>query len=277
MAENRVELAYNGERVGPAHNAYFGEGPYTLKVTNSWSHDAFFGHLMKSRAGRNVMIGNYFQGGLPQTDWKKTQAENYLLDLPCGNEAVVLDNIFVKNASGPNSNGTFMTYNTEQGICHQKSPNQTVNFRHNTLVAFTQLYDGQHQVTPFFFNSPGKGPQLPGDPLFPATSITLKNNLFVGFRPSTDRNRNFPWYGAVPAGVGPNLTGDFSDIDRSFAPKTEQAPSGDTAIVGQPAYVHRVGSGVRARATFGAQDTTLGAGSTSQPRSSARRCSRCDC
>ena len=70
---DRVEMGENGGAEGPAHNAYFGEGDYTLVVERSWLHDVAAGHLFKTRAPRNVFTGNYFQGGQPLPD--RGQAE----------------------------------------------------------------------------------------------------------------------------------------------------------------------------------------------------------
>jgi hypothetical protein len=51
------------------HNFYIGDAPnLTVNLINSWSHSVAEGHLFKSRAAVNNLIGDYMQGGPSVTD-----------------------------------------------------------------------------------------------------------------------------------------------------------------------------------------------------------------
>ena len=87
LLEN-VELDSNGGNNGPEHNAYInasGVDPYfTFRVQGSWSHDAYYGHALKSRAQRTIVEGSYLSGSRAAPG---TQTETYLLDVPDGGAA----------------------------------------------------------------------------------------------------------------------------------------------------------------------------------------------
>ena len=188
---DQIELFDNGGVDGPAHNIYINtsvtDPNYTVHMKNSWSHDAFYGHLFKSRAQVNILEGNYFQGGLPKGDIY-TQAENYLVNIPNGGKLIMKNNILVKNASGKNSNGASVTYNDE-GLSSDTSTiprNYFVDIRNNTFVVLSLTYDGTHPSWPFFFYKqtiPGttefKVPTKSGDFVIP--TVFISNNVFSGY------------------------------------------------------------------------------------------------
>ena len=246
---DQIEAYNNGGPNGPTHNFYINASAadpnFTVRLTNSWSHDAVYGHTFKSRAQVNVVVGNYFQGGLPNTAKGQTQAENYLLDMPNGGRATVLDNVFVKNASGPNSNAMSLTFAME-GIVDARP--QALTVRNNTFVALAELYDGFHQIYPLSFFYPNV---IPGTAQWPASvAYSVRDNLFVGYCPTSTTY--------LPSG---NYRGDlavtaaFPEINADFSLKTKYSPAGDTSAVGLPVYNHvtRAG-GVRAAPTIGARD-----------------------
>lgn len=249
-----VELDHNGGPNGPAHNAYIGasftDPNYTVNVSHSWSHHAFYGHLFKSRAQVNVFTANYFQGSVPFGN--HTQAENYLLDVPNGGRLTARDNVFVKNASGPNSNGMSLTFLME-GASDSRA--QSVDIENNTFVTFAETFDGSHRNYPLSFLYPNVRPDSASWPSNIPTRII--KNAFVG-------------YCAIGDGSSPDYRGDislteaFSETSNAFAfsskvamdDATLQAYYPDYApVVGTPAYIQQLEATLlRHATTVGAED-----------------------
>ncbi len=175
---NGVELDHNGGPDGPAHNAYIGASAvdpnFTVQVSHSWSHDAYYGHLFKSRAQNNVFTANYFQGGLPQPG--RAQAETYLLDIPNGGQVSVRNNIFVKNASGDGANAMSFTFLLE-GVSDSRA--QSVDLENNTFVTFAKTYDGTHPNYPMAFLYPSVAPDSAAWPS--GIPVRVLKNAFVGY------------------------------------------------------------------------------------------------
>lgn len=192
---DQVELFDNGGASGPAHNIYVNASKsdpnFTLHMLNSWSHDAFYGHTLKSRAPINILENNYFQGGKPQGGIY-TQAENYLVDISNGGILSMHNNILVKNASGDNSNGASVTYDVE-GLSDDFNPvprTYSIDIENNTFVAFARTYDGDHPIWPFFFwhdlTPDAANFEVPTKPSgYTVPSATIANNAYVGYCPQT--------------------------------------------------------------------------------------------
>lgn len=75
------------------HNLYVGRIG-RLAVRNSWSHDARFGHLLKSRARENDIVGNRFVDG--------DGSASYELEFPNGGIARVQDNLIEQSTHTSN-------------------------------------------------------------------------------------------------------------------------------------------------------------------------------
>ena len=237
-----VELANNGGSGGPEHNIYVNgsatDNNFTVKMQGSWSHDAYYGHLFKSRAQINILEGNYLEG---KKSIDNVQAETYLIDIPEGGTLVARNNVLVKNFSGNNSNGAAITFAVESGS--QAKPFDTkrpwgLSVEHNTLVAFSRYYDTQnHSLYPFFFKSTAP---------VPAAAKVVRNNLFVGYCPTASQ---------ITAGYyGDSHTErNFNEIDVTFRPRNPVLMSGST-IVGSPAYMHQNKSTPRTTTAAGGRD-----------------------
>ncbi len=251
---NAVELDHNGGPDGPAHNAYIGASAidpnFTVNMSNSWSHDAFYGHLFKSRAQINNFTANYFQGGLPQLG--RTQAETYLLDIPNGGQVTARNNIFVKNASGAGANAMSFTFLLE-GVSDSRA--QSVDLENNTFVTFAKAYDGTHTNYPLAFFYPGV---VPNSSAWPSgIPARLLKNAFVG-------------YCTAGAGDAEEYRGDisviesFAELTRTFALTTKVSASDASLSTLYSNYVPEIGTGyyaflyglapVRTTATIGAQN-----------------------
>ncbi len=227
-----VELDNNGGAGGPEHNAYINSSSidpnFTFHVKNSWSHDSFYGHELKSRAQRTIVEGSYLMGKRAAPG---TQTEAYLLDVPNGGVLIARNNIFAKNYSGNNSNGASLTFNVESTTDGRP---QNLTVEHNTFVAFSKYYDEQqHTLYPFFIGNVG------------STSRKVSANVFVGYCKANDAVKDYR---------GENYAElNFTDIDKTFHPLNPLL-RGNQAIIGTPAYVHKAATGQRATIALGARD-----------------------
>ncbi|MDR0504424.1 MAG: Ig-like domain repeat protein, partial [Bifidobacteriaceae bacterium] len=93
------EFGFNGYGDGYSHNLYVGEIDQ-LTVSGSYFHDALIGHLLKSRARRNLITANLLADGTDPT----TARASYELSFPSGGQAVVVGNIIQQSANTENSN-----------------------------------------------------------------------------------------------------------------------------------------------------------------------------
>lgn len=241
---DQVELYQNGGDDGPAHNLYMNASAndpgHTVHMLHSWSHDAYYGHLFKSRVQNTILEGNYFQGGLPQGG-AYLQAENYLVNIPNGGGLTMRNNILVKGASGANSNGAFITYDDE-GVGDDGAASRTyaVEVVNNTFVQLARTYDGSHPLWPFFFYDhlvPGAaGFQVPvvgGGTVVP--SVAIARNVFVGFYP--DGTPYLDYRGDLYAALA------FSELNLDFS-ANNPVFSTDASNAGTPAYAHEVQTGL---------------------------------
>jgi hypothetical protein len=249
-----LELDHNGGPKGPAHNAYIGasvvDPNFTVKLTNSWSHDAYYGHLFKTRAQNGVFTGNLFQGGLPNSG--RRQAEAYLLDVPNGGQITVRNNVFIKNASGPNSNGMALTFLME-GVSDSRV--QRVDVENNTFVTFAKSFNGASLNYPFSFFYPNVRPDSSAWPANIATRII--KNAFVGYCPP---NTGSPqdYRGGITVIEG------FAEVTGTYALRTKYWADDAALAAAYSGYVPELGTlahsmvlavpGVREKTTIGAED-----------------------
>ena len=230
LLEN-VELDSNGGGGGPEHNAYINasnsDPAFTFKVLGSWSHDSYYGHLLKSRAQRTIIEGSYLTGQRAEAG---QQTETYLLDVPDGGELTVRNTIFVKNYSGNNSNGASLTFGVESALT-TRSWGLTVE--HNTFVALSRYYDdAKHKLFPMFISTKALGDKK------------IDSNLYIGYC-NGDGARDAPGTNA--------RTASFNDIDQSYRPRVP-ALTGNKNIIGTPAYGHMGRSATRKTNAVGARD-----------------------
>ena len=226
-----VELDSNGGASGPEHNAYINasnsDPSFTFKVTGSWSHDSYYGHLLKSRAQRTIVEGSYLTGSRAEAG---QQTETYLLDVPDGGELTVRNTIFVKNYSGNNSNGGSLTFGVESALA-TRSWGLTVE--HNTFVAMSRYYDDlKHKLFPFFISGNALGDKK------------IDSNVYVGYC-NGDPARDAPGTNALTLG--------FNDIDQSYRPRVPSL-TGNSGIVGTTSYWHLGRSSTRRTNAIGARD-----------------------
>lgn len=145
LIEN-TEFANNGNSVGPSHNIYIGNiKKFTLK--SSYSRDAVYGHLVKSRAQENHILYNR----LSHTKGGNT---SYELDLPNAGTSYIIGNIIHQPSVTGNSG--IMAYGME-GASNAGKRAYIIN---NTFV-----------------NDLGRGTFIN---LGSGTSAVVQNNIFGG-------------------------------------------------------------------------------------------------
>lgn len=90
---DNCEFAFNGKgKKGRTHNIYLGSvGRFILR--NSYSHDALYGHLVKSRAVENYILYNRLFEGMA----------SYAIDLPNGGYGLVMGNVIYQGDKTDNS------------------------------------------------------------------------------------------------------------------------------------------------------------------------------
>jgi hypothetical protein len=114
------EFGHNGHGDGGSHNLYVGYIA-SLRVQGSWFHHAKRGHLLKSRAGRNVVAYNRLADG-------DGGIASYELEFPSGGVAIVLGNVIHQAATTENPH--IVSYGAEG----YGWPENRLVMAHNTLV-----------------------------------------------------------------------------------------------------------------------------------------------
>jgi hypothetical protein len=236
-----IELFDDGGANGPEHNIYMNRSSldpnFTVSMRGSWSHDAYYGHLYKSRAQRNILEGNYFMG---TESTNGIQTENYLVDIPEGGTLLLRNNVLIKNASGDGSNAMSVTFAMEN---QNNAANNRILIENNTFVAFSKYYDTQsHPIYPMQFYYPAIVPGSPGFPNFP---VTVRNNVFVGYCTYGNPMMDYRGTGAL------NL--NFNQVDLSFRLRTPQI-SNNFSTLSSSGYEHYKKRIARATLNKGARD-----------------------
>ncbi len=245
---DRVQLFGNGGDSGPEHNVYINSSVvdpnFTLKMVNSFSTDAYYGHLLKSRAQRTILEGNYFKGTTPAAGFPF--AESYLVDVPEGGMLVMRNNILAKNRSGDGANGIELAFALESELYAPRT--HSVLVEHNTFVTFSANYDSQnHPIGPMGFFFPLRTPGTAG---FPISDFTVRNNVFVGFRTDAEIQSSAPFF--LFRGTN-GLNVPFSGLRRDFG-LVNPVPVAGSAIVGTPSYGYKAATRARTNTNVGAVD-----------------------
>ncbi len=235
-----IELFDNGGGNGPEHNIYIGasklDSNFTVHMTGSYSHSAYYGHLFKSRAQKNILEGNYFRGTLGGAQ----QAENYLVDVPNGGVLTMRNNVLVKNASGDNSNGLMVTFKMEGATDTRPD---AITIEHNTFVAYSRYYDSQqHPLAPYSFFYPSKNPAAAD---FPVANVRVRGNAYVGLCQHGASELNYRGTDYIE--------GWFDVLNNDFSLKGLAAVAQGSATL-SPSYNFPIGVATRVGNQIGARD-----------------------
>lgn len=219
-----MELDHNGGANGPAHNAYIGASTvdpnFSVVFSNSYSHDAFYGHEFKSRAQQTTVLHAFLRGAAATPQMPQT--ETYLLDVPNGGILTVRNTIFSKTMSGPNSNGISLTFALE-GIIDGRP--QSIDIENNTFVAFAATYDGTSPLFPMGFFYPE---QMPSGGSVGGVAARIFQNAFAGYCPSGNPVLDFR--GDV------SVTEALAEVSRSYGLATKMTPDEAAMAQAYPGY-----------------------------------------
>jgi hypothetical protein len=173
------EFARNGVGGdGHTHNMYIGFGGnlnFTLQY--SWSHDAYLGHTVKSRAPINNILYNLITDQLGAT--------SYMLDFPLGGSTYVVGNSIYKTAvTNGGANKSWMMWRDvgDSGAADPdyNTPNEDLHFTNNTVVLDPSSNSPAFVIMSCTTSdqSTCPTPTLPGLPL--SVNAVVENNVFVG-------------------------------------------------------------------------------------------------
>jgi hypothetical protein len=109
---------------GYSHNIYIGRGA-SFTMLNSYSHDAYEGHNVKSRADTNYILYNRI---VDHNDSLSDKGSSYLIDLPEGGLSYIIGNEL--HQSSKTENTTAISYAKE----NRNGPLQTLYMNNNTIV-----------------------------------------------------------------------------------------------------------------------------------------------
>jgi hypothetical protein len=116
------EFARNGRADGKAHNLYIG-AISSFEMRFSSSYGARAGHLVKSRAKRNLVAYNRIADVPPGP-------ASYELDFPRSTDVTVIGNLILQDAASPNA--TIVSYGAED---KGRSPEGRLRVVSNTLIS----------------------------------------------------------------------------------------------------------------------------------------------
>lgn len=137
------EFAFNGNPgSGFEHNVYISGEAASLTFVGNYSHHAFSGHTLKSRAEENYILFNRLMDEADGTS-------SYLIDLPEGGLAYLVGNLLQQGPQAENQ-GTLVNYKGEgatNATLRLWAVNNTlVNDTDNPNAAFFRLYEGEQAV-----------------------------------------------------------------------------------------------------------------------------------
>jgi len=168
------EFSGNGYGDGLSHNLYINH-VRSLTFQFNYSHDSRVGHLLKSRAYKNMILYNLLNTGMDNG--------SYEIDLPNGGQSVVMGNTLIQGVNSQNS--TLISYGKE-GLSNP-SPHE-LYLSHNTIVnkkangTFVNLQNGTDKLV--LLNNIFAGPGIPynGSPIAVEDIGNLKNGNTTFFK-----------------------------------------------------------------------------------------------
>jgi len=146
------EFGHNGNPgSGQEHNVYVSGDTRLFVFRGNYSHHAYSGHTLKSRARESHILYNRFSDEADGTS-------SYLIDLPNGNLAYVIGNVIEQGPMAENT-GTLLNFNAEDGA----GPDNRLFVVNNTFV-------NDNGSTPAFVRAHNTD----------QAEVVLRNNLWVG-------------------------------------------------------------------------------------------------
>lgn len=148
------EFDHNGlGDYGKTHNMYIGSGAKKFVLRYSYSHHAYIGHNVKTRAKENYILFNRIMD-------ETTGQSSYDIDIPNGGLTYIIGNLMHQGVNTDNS--TMLSYGAE-GLSAGRT--------HHLYIINNTLNNDLGRGTFIYIN--------PGSATNPA-SATIMNNLFIG-------------------------------------------------------------------------------------------------
>lgn len=146
------EFGHNGNPgSGQEHNVYVSGDTRLFVFRGNYSHHAYSGHTLKSRARETHILYNRFSD-------EADGSSSYLIDLPNGNLAYVVGNVIQQGPMAENT-GSLLRYNAEDGA----GADNRLFVVHNTFV-----------------NDNGSTPGFVRVSNTDEAQVVLRNNLLIG-------------------------------------------------------------------------------------------------
>ncbi len=173
------EFSGNGFGDGLSHNLYINH-VRSLTFRFNYSHDSRVGHLLKSRAHKNIILYNFLNTG--------NDNGSYEIDLPNGGPSVLIGNVILQ---GPFSQNSSLISYGKEGLSNP-GPHELI-LSHNTLVnrkangTFLNLQTGVDKLVLINNIIAGPGALKNGLPLSSEEKGNLINtNTFLQKRSTAD-------------------------------------------------------------------------------------------
>lgn len=205
----KSELAFNGYGDGLSHNIYINHID-TFVFQYNYSHDAFVGHEVKSRARNNYILYNRITTELG------TDSRN--IDLPNGGKTFLIGNIINQQDASQNNNiiGYGLEGLTNSGVHEVYAINNTI-INEKTVGSFFDLNTGTELFKAYNNVCAGMGSFYTNAALVMDTMSNYINNTYTGLMFQDAANYqyqiSFPVYGSSPlfnTGSNAGNAGSFS-------------------------------------------------------------------
>lgn len=219
------EFGHNGNPgSGQEHNVYISGDTRLFIFMGNYSHHAYSGHTLKSRARESHILYNRFSD-------EADGSSSYLIDLPNGNLAYVIGNVVEQGPMAENT-GTLLNFNAEDAA----GPDNRLFVVNNTFV-----------------NDNGSSPAFVRAHNTDQAEVVLRNNLWVG------SGTPFAEQGGTAAltdegNLAPKDPGfvdregyDYNLLESSVARDVAVDPGadGDVALLPTEQYVHPAATATR--------------------------------
>jgi hypothetical protein len=203
------EFARNGFGDGLSHNIYVGRAN-RFELRHSWSHGAKKGHLIKSRAGENLIEYNWL------VDDPDGQA-SYEIDITFPSDTKIIGNVIVQASGSPNQSIVSYAAGKEKAT----TPTGRLTVAYNTIYS--------RRTNPVFVNNNSSGTALIARNVFGGAigreelrgPIDARDNLRLADSDFVDAAANDFRPTATP-GVGTSASTDEESLGRpTFEPMAE--------------------------------------------------------
>ena len=239
----------------------------------SWSHDAYIGHTLKTRAPYNNIYYNLIGDALGNS--------SYILDFPLGGSTYVVGNVFYKSGStNKDGNSAWMywreIYDNRSLYPVYGKPHDDLHFINNTVVLDPTTTDPSFVVTACLNSDITTCPPPRNGPVL-TTKEVVENNIFIGpMSEATNQRTAVVSHNLIETNTPANLAALFVDpahydyhlvsgapaIKAGLYPPTDNTGAADPKALATDEYVQPTAGIARPRP----RGSTMDEGAYSYPR-----------